>query len=407
MPEPQRLLVVEEALKDKRGHWYEYNRAIVAEARRRGISTTVLAHARIEPDLARELGATPFFPVTSWDGVYYHPSSWRRYAGILRHNLLIARMVGAYFEKQPRFDVVLVPTVVLYHWLAWRWLAWRGKGRWFDKLVLTTRNNAGEYDPASSRYVFKSSARALTRIVRSFRAPVRRGEVELASDSERIARQYQELCGIPFRVYPHPVEDGEVHRASAPRDPSRVTFGALGPPRFEKGSDLVLDAIGIVRRAGGDRLRFIVQWTGDCHDIDGRRIIPGDDIERDPAVTLLTADLSSAEYQARLAECDVLLLPYRRAQYHARLSGVAIEAFRRAIPCICFGDTWLADAMTRFGAGEVVAEESASALADAILRISNDLPRYAAGARERSGQARAYHSPGTFVDMLFQPRGPG
>ena len=31
-----RILIVEEALKNRSGHWYEYNRAIVEEARERG-----------------------------------------------------------------------------------------------------------------------------------------------------------------------------------------------------------------------------------------------------------------------------------------------------------------------------------------------------------------------------------
>lgn len=398
-----RLLIVEEALKDTRGHWYEYNRAIVAEARRRGVATTVLGHAELQADLRRELGAEPYFPVTSWDGVYYHPSEWRRYLGILRHNLLVARLVGDYLGKAQPFDVVLVPTVVLYHWLAWRWLAWRGRARWYRKLVLTTRNNAGEYDPATRRYIFRSSAKILKRIVGSFRGPVSRGEVELATDSEKIAMQYEALCGLPFSVYPHPVEDSGIPsrvRSSEPAAP--LSFGVLGPPRFEKGSDLVFDAIRIVRsKPAGKDLRFLIQWTGDCHDPQGRRILPGADIEGDTGVALITANLSTSEYQRRLAQCDVLLLPYRRAQYHARLSGVAVEAFRCGIPCICFSDTWIAESMARFGAGVAVEEESAAALAESILELAGSYRAHSAAAFERASEARRYHSAESFVDKLL------
>lgn len=300
-------------------------------------------------------------------------------------------------------NVVLVPTVVLYHWLAWRWLAWRGRGRWFRKLVLTTRNNAGEYDPGARRYLFKASAMILKRIVGSFRGPVRRGEVELASDSEVIAKQYETLCGVPFSTYPHPVEDSGVPpraRSSGPAAP--LTFGALGPPRYEKGSDLVLEAIRIVRSSpAGKDSRFLVQWTGICHDLQGRQIIAGADIEGDAGVTLITSDLSTAEYQQRLAQCDVLLLPYRRAQYHARLSGVAIEAFRCGIPCICISDTWIADSMARLGAGIAVDEESAAALARAILDSAAGYAEYSGTARIRAAAAREFHSAKSFVDKLL------
>ena len=399
-----RLLIVEEALKDRRGHWYEYNRAIVAEARRRGVETTVLAHADLQEDLRRELGAKPFFPVTSWDHVYYHPAAWRRYLGILRHNLLVARLVGAYLADAGPFDVVLVPTVVLYHWLAWRWIAWRGKGRWFGRLVLTTRNNAGEYDPATRRYRFTASARVLRRIVGTFRSPVRGGVVELASDSGRLAAQYEAQCGVPLSVYPHPVDDDLDARRPRGRDPSApLTFGALGPPRFEKGSDLILEAARLLRnRHPAKQVRFLIQWSGECHDPLGRLVAPGADLEGDANVTLVTSDLSTAQYRQRLAECDVLLLPYRRAQYHARLSGVAVEAFRSGIPCICVSDTWIADSMALFGAGVAIEEESAEALAEAIARMAGRYDEYAALAIGHAEAARRFHSAEAFVERLLR-----
>jgi len=64
---PQRLLIVEEALKDRRGHWYEYNRAIIAEARRRDVDTTILTHSALQEELRQEMQATPYFSVTKWD----------------------------------------------------------------------------------------------------------------------------------------------------------------------------------------------------------------------------------------------------------------------------------------------------------------------------------------------------
>lgn len=401
-----RLLIVEEALKDRRGHWYEYNRAIVAEARRRGVETVILAHARLQPELRDELDAEPFFPVTSWDGVYNHPSAFRRYLGILRHNVSIARRIGRYLRANGPFDVILVPTVVLHHWIAWRWIAWRGAHRWFGRLVLTTRNNAGEYDAATGGYRFRASARVLKRVVASFRGLVERGEVELASDSARIAAQYEALCGVPFGVYPHPVEEA----LGAPRRDARdsvrpVTFGALGPPRYEKGSDLVLDAIRLLRKRGDTGSRFVIQWTGECRDPEGRIIVPGPDLEADANVTLLREDLSSDEYRERLAECDALLLPYRRAQYHARLSGVAVEAFRSGLPCVCVSRTWTSDGMETLGAGIAIEEESPEALAGAISRMSERFGEYATGARGRAEAARRFHSSAQFVDRLLRPAG--
>ena len=403
MPPPYRLLIVEEALKNRRGHWYEYNRAIILEARRRGIDTTVLAHRDLESDLEKELGARPYFPATSWDHVYYHPSEWRRYLGILHHNFRVARWVSRHLAAHPPYDVVLVPTVVLYHWLAWRWLAFRGLGRHFRKLVLTTRNNAGEYDPATARYQYPRSAQILRRVVHSFKALVRARRVEIASDSSRLASQYQELCGVPVTTYPHPRPTEHLPVPALAADPSRpLVFSALGPPRYEKGSDLILEAVRLVRSRRPDLpIQFVLQWTGTVSDPAGQRFEPSAELRADPAVTFIHHDLTTDAYQQRLEASCGLLLPYRRAQYHARLSGVAIEAFQMGVPCVCIADTWIADSMAAIGAGVVMPEETADCLAAAMIELAERNQEYRARSHERIALARKTHSPGTFVDLLF------
>jgi glycosyltransferase involved in cell wall biosynthesis len=402
-----RLLIVEEALKNRQGHWYEYNLAIVREARRRNIDTTILAHKTIEEDLRREMAAQPYFPVTSWDQVYYSPSEWLRYLGILRHNFRVARWMRRHFAANEPYDVVLVPTVVLYHWLAWRWLTFRSGGRHFKKLVLTTRNNAGEYDPATLGYRYGSSAKVLRRAVASFRKLVSGGRVELASDSSRLAAQYCDLSGVPFVTYPHPRPSAHLPvPAERDRDPQRpLVFSALGPPRYEKGSDLILEAIRLVRQQRPDlRLHFVLQWSMKVYDADRREVAPSAELESDPGVVFIRRSLSSAEYQQHLEASDVLLIPYRRAQYHARLSGVAIEAFQSGVPCICISDTWVSDTMQKIGSGIAIQEESAEALTRAMIEFAEQRDKWRALGRERIPLARKTHSPETFVDMLFEPR---
>lgn len=410
MPPPApRLLIVEEALKDRRGHWYEYNRAIITEARGRGITTTVLAHRDLEAGLRDELRAEPFFPVTSWDNGYNHPSAARRYLGLLRHNLRVWRWLSRHFAAHAPYDVVLVPTVVLYHWLAWRWLAWRGCGRWFKRLVLTTRNNAGEYNPATGGYQFNASAQVLRRVVASFGVQVRRGVVELTSDSARLAAQYQALCGVPFTTFPHPRPTDHLPLATAARAPGRpLVFAALGPPRYEKGSDLILTAIRLVRQRRPElAVRFVLQWTGQVHAPVIGEVVPSAELEADPNVEFIRRDLSTAEYQQQLEAADALLVPYRRAQYHARLSGVAIEAFQSGVPCICVADTWVADCMAAIGSGLTIAEETAPALADAMLTFADRHAEFRDRAQARIPLARRTHSPVTFVDRLLAPRAAG
>jgi glycosyltransferase involved in cell wall biosynthesis len=403
----KRLLIVEEALKNRRGHWYEYNLAIVVEARRQGIDVTVLTHRDLEEDLRREFNATPFFPVTSWDGGYYHTSILKRYLGLLRHNLLICRLLGRHFTKTEQYDVVLVPTVVLYHWLGWRWLTWRFGGTRFKKVVLTTRNNAGEYDSSSGGYRFNSSAKILRLIVRSFGKSVGRGLVEMASDSHVLCRQYQSLTGIPFHTYPHPrtlsvPTPSEEAKSGRSAQSQLVTLAALGPPRLEKGSDLILEAIAWIRANRPELpVRFIFQWTDKLMRPSGEEVLPAPELLTDSQVELIRSDLSSNAYLEKLMEADALLVTYRRNQYHARLSGVAIEAFQAGIPCICISNTWIAEAMDTLGAGIALEREDVGALVEAIITLVQNSSEYAEKARLRASIAREVHSPKAFVDQLI------
>ena len=396
-----RILICEEALKNKSGHWYEYNKAIVNAARKRGHEVTLLAHQDIECDLRQELEAAPFFPVTSWDQSYNYPRAWKRYLGILRHNISIARLLQKHFKAETApYDVVLVPTVVLYHWLAWRWLVFRGAGKWFGRVVLTTRNNAGEYDPDSRSYTFNTSAKVLARVLKSFRRSVDSGVVEFASDSSVLCRQYEELCALDFHPYPHPRPT--VHlpiSAKTPRD--ELVFSALGPPRFEKGSDLIVKAIQqVLNEDPKFPARFVLHWTEPVYSPEGAEAILPNEWEIHPKVEVIRESLTSEEYQRRIDEAGVILLPYRRSQYHARLSGIVIEAFQSGIPCICISDTWLEECLNKIGKGSVMEEETSECLARAIQMISNSLPTYQFS-EEEINLARSAHSPASFLEQLL------
>jgi glycosyltransferase involved in cell wall biosynthesis len=396
-----RLLIVEEALKNRSGHWYEYNRALVGEGRSRGLEVTLLAHRNIDPEIRDELGAEAFFPVTSWDLGYNHPVPFVRYLGILHHNLRVAVWMIRHFKAQAEpYDVVLVPTVVLYHWLAWRFLYALGKGRWFQRLVLISRNNAGEYDPSTGKYVFTASAKALKLALSLFRKPVAEGGVQLGSDSARLAEQHGILCGVPFMTFPHPRPTSHLPLPRR-RDRSQGTvFSALGPPRFEKGSDLILGAVSEILGTVPDFPgRFVLQWSADVFGPDGTAYPLPPEWKDHPKVEIIRESLDSAGYQKRLDEADVLLLPYRRSQYHARLSGIAIESFQSGVPCICVSDTWVEDCMKEIGGGIAIANEAQRDLSEAILAVSED--RDFSIPVERCVQARARHSPSRFFDFLL------
>src|SRR4051812_30042725 len=75
----RRLLVVEEALRDHSGHWFEYVSAVVSMNRSAGVEVDVAAHGLIDPALASRINAQGVFSKTNWDGIYNSRYAARRY----------------------------------------------------------------------------------------------------------------------------------------------------------------------------------------------------------------------------------------------------------------------------------------------------------------------------------------
>ena len=198
----KRLLIVEEGLKDYVGHWYEYVRSVVEINERRGATVEIAVHSQAQPEVVRGLNAHAIFARSNWDGVYAHPQSWRRYIGIIRHNILVYRTMSRFLKERAPFDCVFAPTVIIYHLVAWRLLLARHGGSRFHRLVLFLRNNAGSYPVGSSAPVFKSSAIILRLVLRSFGPHLRSRSVVLATDSDRLAGEYEKLCGIRPKLFP-------------------------------------------------------------------------------------------------------------------------------------------------------------------------------------------------------------
>lgn len=398
-----RLLIVEEALKNRKGFWYEYNKAIVKEACSRGIDVTLLAHKAIENDIQKELNARSFFPKISFAQFYNHPNAFFRYFSIICNNILVFQLIRHHLKVNPAYDIILVPTVTLYHWIAWRWLVLLGGGRWFQKVVLTIRNNAGEYNPEYRSYKFNTSARILAKIVRSFRRPVELKIVELASDSNRLADQHTKLTGLPFRTYPHPRPTN--HLAVLRPEvgcKKQLVFSALGSPRYEKGSDLIVQAISILLKTEPKLpIKFTIQWNDRVFKPDGEEVFLSEELKHSEKVEVICRNLSSAEYQNRIDASDLMLLPYRRVQYYARVSGIAIEAFQSGIPCICIADTWLEECMNNIGAGYAIEKETAEALSSGILKVVKNYKTIRKYDLSKIIMARRMHSPEAFLDKLF------
>lgn len=399
----RRLLVVEEALKTHTGHWYEYVKSVVELNKAADVDTSVVSHVDTDPAIQRELSAHPIFAWTNWDGIYKDPRPWKRYIGIARHNWRVYRTMNRFIKQYGPFDVLFAPTVVIYHVIGWRLLMARHGGRKIGQMVLLFRNNAGSYAAGSRIPVFKRSTAILKWVLRSFIPYLEKSRVRLVTDSKRLAAEYRHLCGIEPEVFSSP-------RISAPTiaGPRQrvandlITFSCLGPARFEKGIDIMQEAIRTyLQQHPEGRARFVIQWNEAIVDEFGKPYQPNAELSADPRVVFIRTPMHSEQYNDALAETDCMLLPYRRESYFARISGVALEAATSGIPLIYTQDTWCEDLVREVGAGVGMRNGDAKDLVRCIVEIETRYDHFRNIAETRAERARERHSGRAFLKQLW------
>jgi glycosyltransferase involved in cell wall biosynthesis len=378
-----RLLIVEEALRDREGHWFEYNRATKAAVTGAlDVEVDMLGHHTMEESVADELVAKPHFRFTVWDQIYNQPQAFRRYFGIGLHNYRLYWDLARYFKRSAYYDTVFAPTVVLHHLLGYHRIAKRFGGHRFQQLVLLIRNNIALYDSEGHR-TFCCTAKFWRWAIQRFRPLIAEGRVRFVTDSERLADEYEELTGIRFDVLPHPsLVDMPGASAETPTvnhaDSQTVRIFLPGPARHEKGVVRLLEAARLLADEKLERkIRITLQWREAFDLPDGSRIGP-DDVGRyeseNVSLRIIREPLSSEAYLQELQNADAIILPYRREAYYARISGVAVEAMMLGKPLLFTTDTWIDTVCQQFELG-VGMDDDVSGVTSTLAKIAEEIPK--------------------------------
>jgi glycosyltransferase involved in cell wall biosynthesis len=405
----RRLLVSEEGLTNEVGHWYEYCRAVIDIHAPYGIESFVAVHTNANDTVLSSMPALPVYSESSWDGLHSEPNLAKRYWGILSHNCVVYATMDRLLRQKGPVDLIFAPTVTIHHIIGWRALAAAHVGNSFNRLVLLFRNNAGYYTDSSDTPKFRRATRVLGIILKSFSSMIVRGNVVFATDSHRLADEYEALCGLRPVVFPSPRvaegKDSPSNREDA-SDAKKATvrFSCLGPPRFEKGIDVLQDAIKrVLARRKGDDVQFVVQWNEEVRDAAGMLYEPDPVLIADRRVLLLTEPLSSSEYNSQVAFADCMLLPYRRSSYFARISGVAVEGATAGAPIIYTRNTWCEGFVKICGAGIGAADGDAEGVAEAIEEMVNNYAAFKTRAVTMAAEARRLNSADAFLEKLWGP----
>jgi hypothetical protein len=169
--------------------------------------------------------------------------------------------------------------------------------------------------------------------------------------TDGLAVQYNRLGVAPFQALPYPGNPTLLSsrvRSLTHSGPLRVTY--LGDARHEKGYQLLPQ---IIDRLWSDyaetsRVRFVIQ--SDCHFAqppqgnnpicESRTALGRLPPEK---VTLIDAPLESGEFCRQMLKSDIGLLPYERASYAVRCSGIFVDLLAIGVPMVVPAGSWLAD----------------------------------------------------------------
>jgi len=412
-----RWLIVEDALRDRKGHWFEYLGTFARELRALGDEVTILADRSAESFLVEQLEVRPVLPASIWHRMGDGAGAPRRYWRVPAHAWKTYRVLNTFFKRSDTFDVIFVPTVLVHHLLGWTWLIKRTLKKLPCRVLLFFPNTPVQLDLKTNEPSWQPAptAKLFCRLIRSLGDEVKQGRVILGVETEPMREAMTRLTGVPFAYFPHPVTPGEnaetlktenqkagnnfsisafqlsafeSHPTSDLRPPTSgfLTFGSYGGARHEKGSDLLVAAVDeYCRRYPDSRVRFVLQSVGGV--AEQWKILQGN-----PKARLIPGYFADGEYSRQLQATDVLLLPYRRSSYALRVSRVVIEAMVHGIPVVATRGTTLASQAEEFGAAVVCEDENVESLVAAMREAEQNLDELKQRAEQQQAKCGEHFS---------------
>ena len=393
-----RWLIVEDAMRDRRGHWFEYLSAFTRELTPLGDKTTLLVDRAAEPFLREQLGVQALLPASIWHRMGDNSGPLRRYWRVPAHALATFRAVKHYLNGNEQFDLIFVPTVLVHHLLGWTWLIKGPLKRTSSRILLFYPNTPIMLDQKTGEPSWQPAptAKLFCRLIRSLRREVQQGRVILGVETNSMRESLTQLTGVPFTYFPHPVHLGKAENREPKVQPNGVpamlepsdilTFGSYGSARHEKGSDILAAAVEeYSRRYPKSRVRFILQ------NVDGDKK-DWTQLSGNPRIQLIPRYFENGEYARHLMRTDVLLLPYRRSSYALRVSRVVIEAMVHGLPVVTTRGTTLEEQAREFGSAVLCDDENVESLVQAIHKMEQDFRQIAGCAKERMTPAQQHFS---------------
>lgn len=395
-----KVLIVEEGLESHRGHYFQYLRDLADDGRVSGHEIDILAHRNASYEVTDPVGAVAWLSRSVHHGSFSR-NRLGRLGEILKHNRILHQDICSWHRHSgKRYDATIIPSARIEHIWALHRLRHTDRERHFGHLFAImvdapgVRVEGGTYRFPSNTWPLRFSIRWISN-VRSSRP------LTFAAESERMVQQFKKFSGVNFIEVPHVTRiPPEAAKRIDPAIPQRIRFGTFGFTRYDKGLDVLQEAIKQLPSDWGDNMEFVLQWTQDYSLPCGRLIKQDSALQENKNVSFISAFKDSREYYDSLAQTDVVALPYRRDFYSDRMSRVAVDAALAGIPTVFPRDTWLEDFHEDYGSGVAFTADDPASLARAILEVRLDYLHQSKVAIDRMQKTRHDFSGAAFFSII-------
>jgi glycosyltransferase involved in cell wall biosynthesis len=335
-----------------------------------GAVVRYLAMLGVDPDLARECNATPFFTTH-----FYSKLSLDRYDGLIVDASLRASIFESDLNKLAPDevsddDILVMPTAGPAEML--------GLLRWRRKRGLKSRMAFLVHRPTSYAYQDITAGSQLLSLWRSVHRALQGVDPEhfkVIAMTPGLADTLQAVLEAPVYVQN---SDQFTHRPTtspAARRDGRLSVGFLGPARGIKNLKDI-GQIAVEADALGLNLDLLIQAGG-----------PGSSLAGSGGVSIrrLSGWIDDEGFEDLIASLDLVALPYDRRAYRIASSGICANAIALGRPVIVPSGTWMASMVEQgLASGIVYGGDGAVAIAEAMAEASRDMDRLRAQALKRA-----------------------
>ena len=395
--------IIEDALRDRSGHWFEYLQTFCRGLKNEGDQLRLFASCECEPDVASSLAAECLLPRSIWARISDNAPKWKKLGRMFSHGLATWYTVGGVFRRaREKPDMIFVPTVLVHHLLGW-FLLLNFSLRASQTRVILFFPNTPAYldDDGVPHWNPDPSAKLFAFLIRRCAKWVRRGRLILGAETMPMVDAMTTLTGVPFRYLPHPVESMPAGNRQKENRGETIRFGAYGSARYEKGSELIQEAIlSYLSEKPDPRVRFSLQWIDDFYNPDGSMAKLDATLVEHPQCEVINNYFPDGGYEKQIDATDVMILPYRDA-YRLRVSRIVIEAMQAGMPVITARGTTLSQQASEYGVAIDCEQNKSESILAAIRKTVDQFATLKLAAIKAAGSSREHFSVQNFRKLLL------